>query len=33
MHKRLAEEGNSHLDLCLVVIIVCCVVLAAWVRF
>jgi len=33
MQNRLAEEGNEFRDLCLVVIIVCCVMLAAWARF
>jgi hypothetical protein len=30
MQNRLAGEGNEFWDLCLVVAIVCCVMLAAW---
>jgi hypothetical protein len=33
VHKRLVEEGNSLLELCLLVIIVCSMALAAWARF
>jgi hypothetical protein len=33
MQNRLAEKGDEFRDLFLVVIIVCCVMLAAWARF